>query len=209
LDRLTALEATVASLLNQLDAANTLIAAIDPEDVLGLLSRNGTELYLHGANLHVTNGTGSTKSTNSLGNVIIGYNELRDDMNNRSGSHMLVVGEKHNYSSYGGIVVGQNNETSGAFASVSGGSSNTASGISSSVSGGFLGEASDDASSVSGGQGNVASGFSSSVSGGHTNRASGTNSSVSGGYLSEASGINSSVSGGHTNTASTNFEVVP
>ena len=44
---------------------------------------------------------------NGLGNLVIGYNQGRGPgLDNRTGSHNLVVGSKHNYSSYGGIVAG-------------------------------------------------------------------------------------------------------
>jgi hypothetical protein len=95
------------------------------EDLLVHVSREGNDIYVTGANLHVVNGTGATDGiTNGLGNVIIGYNEFRtgeDVVNDRSGSHMLVVGRSNNYTSFGGIVVGVWNSTTGRYASVSGG----------------------------------------------------------------------------------------
>ena len=104
------------------------------------------------ANLHVLSGSGTTAGTvNGLGNVIIGYNEKRGSGDDRSGSHMLVVGKQHNFSSYGGIVVGHHNETSAPFACVSGGTEGIASGRYASVSGGYLNAASGKYASVSGG----------------------------------------------------------
>jgi hypothetical protein len=75
---------------------------------------------------------------NGLGNLIVGYNEPRPEgfVNFRTGSHNVVVGQQHNFSGFGGLVVGFFNEISGDFASVSGGFGNTASGAFSSVSGG-------------------------------------------------------------------------
>ena len=64
---------------------------------------------------------------NGLGNLIVGYNELRDEcssdpcMNIRTGSHNVVVGQRHNFSRFGGLVVGDFNTISGDFAVVSGG----------------------------------------------------------------------------------------
>ena len=95
-----------------------------------------------------------------------GNREPRGEGNDRSGSHMLVVGKEHNYSSFGGIVVGQRHTTSGEYASVSGGFSNVASGDTASVSGGFFNQASGLRASVSGGSDNQAIGGASSVSGG-------------------------------------------
>ncbi len=144
------------------------------QDLLVHFSREYDEVFIRGANLHVVNGTGSTETANALGNVIIGYNEERITGNDRSGSHMLVVGTELNYTQYGGVVVGDMNTTSGPFSSVSGGFANTASGTHSSVSGGVSSTASGQRSSVSGGAANTASGARSSASGGNGNTASGT-----------------------------------
>ena len=164
-------------------------------------------VLISGANLQVVSGGGSTDATvNGTGNIIIGYDE--NVVNDKSGSHNLVVGQGHTYSSYGGIVVGYNNSITGEFSSVSGGYGNTAEGTNSSVSGGGANTASEDMSSVSGGQFNTAEGNFSSVSGGKSNIASGEYSSVSGGQYNTASGDYSSVSGGRNNNASGFFSSV-
>ena len=109
-------------------------------------------VLISGANLQVVSGSGETaEAVNGTGNIIIGYDE--DSGNDKSGSHNLVVGSGHTYSSYGGIVVGYNNSITGYYSSVSGGESNTASGWSSSVSGGGSNTASGGASSVLGNAG--------------------------------------------------------
>jgi hypothetical protein len=175
------------------------------------------EVVITGANLRIVNGLGTTDTTNRLGNLIVGYNEERGGQDNRTGSHNVVVGRGNNFSSFGGVVVGQFNEISGQFASVSGGTNNTASGNSSSVSGGFGNTASGDPSipsliastSVSGGTNNTATGLrSASVSGGTLNTANGIDASISGGFENTASGNSSSVSGGFGNTASGDFAAV-
>ena len=108
---------------------------------------NLPEIVITGANLRIVNGLGQTdcgtekgplpNCPNGLGNLIVGYNESRiGEANDRTGSHNVVVGMGHNFSRFGGLVVGQFNTISGDFASVSGGAFNTASGIASSVSGG-------------------------------------------------------------------------
>jgi hypothetical protein len=184
-----------------------------------------------GVNVQIVNGSGTTDGeTSGTGNLIIGYNELRETPGEpvdcsdrwvcdyRGGSHMLVIGERNNYTSdsHGGMVVGNWNETSAPFASVSGGANNTASGEAasvlggnantasggaSSVSGGGWGTASGEYASVSGGSQNRASGVAASASGGNTNTASGVLATVSGGFGNKASGANSSVSGGDHRTA--------
>jgi len=158
---------------------------------------------VNGMNVQVVNGKGTTSGQgNGTGNLIIGYNELRGSEDVRTGSHTLVIGKEHNYSSRVGMVVGFHSTVSGDFASVSGGANNTASGPYASVSGGLGNTASGERSSVSGGQGNVASGLLASVSGGGNNEASGARSSVSGGYSNIASFDSASVSGGFQNLAS-------
>jgi hypothetical protein len=95
------------------------------------------EVIITGANLRLLNGLGSTETTNGLGNLIVGYHEPRDSGETRqTGSHNVVVGKQHQFSSFGGLVVGLQNEIRGAFAAVSGGMRNTAAGDSSAVSGG-------------------------------------------------------------------------
>ena len=217
-DRVAQLEAQVAAMEEILQ-----FVYVETEPINNLA---GPHWIIEGANVHVRSGSGDThdgcvlfgpgypscESLTGLGNVIVGYNEVRRRGSTlRTGSHNVVVGRSHSYSSFGGLVAGLANNISGAFASVSGGqhgfavgdyssvsggSANLATGDSSSVSGGFNSYAAGDYSSVSGGFVNTASGDYSSVSGGSSNEASGTRSSVSGGVLNEASGQRSSVSGG-------------
>src|SRR5207253_11308856 len=66
----------------------------------------------------------------------------------RSGSHNVVVGDEHTYSSFGGLVAGSHNSITGRFASVTGGGFNTASGDHSSVSAGGFNSASGDRKST-------------------------------------------------------------
>jgi hypothetical protein len=155
------------------------------------------DITISGANLHIVNGLGATNTVNGLGNLIVGYQEhrLAPSPNIRTGSHNVIVGRQHNYSSFGGLVVAQFNEISGPWASVTGGFSNSASGVNSSVSGGNANSASGLNSSVSGGVFNRASGITSSVSGGSGNNASGNSSSVSGGQLRTAPMDNNWVAG--------------
>ena len=159
---------------------------------------------LTGVNLQIVSGLGATNgypadpesnesivaATNGLGNLIVGYNEpniplLPDD---RTGSHNVVVGTRLDYSSYGGLVVGDFNSISGPYASVSGGNNNSASALYSTVSGGFTGRAEGNWSAISGGHACRATGEYASVSGGRLNHASGNYASVSGGAFRTAPG---------------------
>jgi hypothetical protein len=109
------------------------------------------ELRITGVNLRLLNGLGATDTTNGLGNLIVGYNEPRDGGDNRqTGSHNVVVGKQHQFSSVGGLVVGLQNEIRGAYSAVSGGHGNTAGGWASSVSGGHNRTAEGDLDWVAG-----------------------------------------------------------
>jgi len=198
---LAALQATVDAQAVLISTLQAQVAAL--QDLLQHFSRTGNDIYITGANLHILNGTGTTYGpVNGLGNLIVGYNELRGTGDDRTGSHNIVVGGRHNYLSYGGLVVGYYNTISGPYSSVSGGSYNSAEGKYSSLSGGENNIASGTSSSVSGGAGNTASGPKSSVCGGRDNTANGWDSSISGGWRNTASGADSSICGGSYNTAS-------
>jgi trimeric autotransporter adhesin len=213
--RVTALETANTSLQGKVGSLEALLAGV---------TRDGRTLKFTGMNLQIVNGQDSTATTNSLGNLIIGYNAQPTTSATRSGSHYLVVGDQHEWTSYGGILVGYRNTASAPWASVSGGAGNAASGNWASVSGGAGNTASGGGASVSGGQANTASGYAASVSGGgfNTSRGDWTSvaggeyntagydqaASVSGGRGNTASGQSASVSGGANNTASSYFASV-
>jgi hypothetical protein len=160
------------------------------------------EVRITGANLRLVNGLRGTATANGLGNLLVGYNEPRQGGNVETGSHNLVVGLGHNFSSFGGLVVGRQNEISGAFATVSGGFDNTASGASAAISGGIFNRASGESATVSGGFDNTASANATSVSGGRGNTARGEGATVNGGHGNTASGLTAAIGGGQANTAS-------
>jgi hypothetical protein len=205
-------QAADANLQNQVDPLTAKLSHFSIDTIDGYYS-----VVLTGANFHIRNGLGATNGnpanpffgpsmTNGLGNVIIGYNERRfGGMDRRAGSHNAVIGTFQNFSSFGGLVAGFENEISGRYASVSGGDLNTSSGDFASISGGFANTASGLQAAVSGGESNVASALQSSVSGGANNSASGPEASVSGGSGNSASGGLASVSGGAGLTAGDPF----
>lgn len=131
-------------------------------DKLVHFSREGNDVRITGANVHIRNGAGHSYATvNGLGNLIIGYNELRTGtgaVNTRTGSHNFVIGLQNNYSSAGAIIAGSNNNSAGFMASVYGGTGNTASGYYAHISGGYNNLASGNWSNIGGGQNKVASG---------------------------------------------------
>lgn len=127
--------------------------------VTGEIKRvKGPHVIFKGANVHIRSGSGLTGDGGSFtgfGTLIVGYNEDRVEnppsADVRWGSHNIVVGTMHYFSSVGGFVAGVMNTISGPYSSVTGGSENTASGGISSVSGGIDNEAGGYVSSVSGG----------------------------------------------------------
>jgi uncharacterized coiled-coil protein SlyX len=135
----------------------------------------GPNLIFEGVNVHIRNKRSSTTMVDGLGNLIIGYNEIGDDAGLfypppvRSGSHNLIVGSGHSYTSAGGFVAGYRNAIGNSFSAVTGGFLNVADGEYSTVSGGLLNIAGGEFSAVSGGMQNDTAGFASSVAGGTYN----------------------------------------
>lgn len=193
--------AAVDALITRLNADDVEIAALQADNnalkaKTAPLSVSGTDLTFTGVNVHIVSGSGSTsdgtadsssqpvpgKTLSGLGNLIIGYNAPDPaKAGNRTGSHNLIVGDRNSYSSFGGLVAGEENAVSGPYASVTGGYANVAAGGSASVSGGYANKETGGAASISGGYGSTASGGASSVGGGYDNTAFGGASSVSGG----------------------------
>jgi hypothetical protein len=136
-------------------------------DEMQIGSFNGQVLQFSGINVQIVDGSGDTAGpTDGRGNLIIGYNEANNQPKGRTGSHNVLIGPEHTYSSFGGLVAGGDNAVSGEHASVCGGGSNTASGLRAAVSGGFENEASGQDTAISGGVFNIASGGVATVSGG-------------------------------------------
>ena len=93
---------------------------------LTCLRREGNDVIFEGCNVHVRSGAGATgAAVNGLGNLIVGYNEAQP-ADIRTGSHNLVVGPFHTYSSHGGLVAGLDNAITGPNTTVSSGSSTAA-----------------------------------------------------------------------------------
>ncbi|OQW64058.1 MAG: hypothetical protein BVN28_03765 [Nitrospira sp. ST-bin4] len=85
----------------------------------------GPHIIFSGANVHIRNGANATTTTNSLGNLVLGYNETAQGVA-RDGSHNLVSGQGNSFRSFGGLVFGTDNVISGQFATVLGGGQNRA-----------------------------------------------------------------------------------
>ena len=201
---------------------------VDDSAINGLA---GPHIIFRGVNIHVQNGSAQTDVTNGLGNLIVGYNEcgvlwdgpLLCDSSKRDGSHNMIIGPEHHYTSFGGLVAGLLNSILVPHATVSGGRENIVGirdvgevmpsiieGFAASVSGGYQNEASHKYASVTGGMNNMALGAASSVSGGLHNMAhtNGSFNSVSGGAYNVAILKAASVCGGYANTAYNDYSTV-
>jgi hypothetical protein len=126
----------------------------------------------------------------------------------KTGSHNLIIGTQHEYTSYAGIVVGERNRIVAPYAAVTGGRRHNVVGEHGAVSGGDGNNASGGQTSVGGGRGNWARATRSSILGGGFNRTDGTSATVSGGDSNNAAENGSVVSGGVLNTAAERFSSV-
>jgi hypothetical protein len=218
---LAALAAQVKALAAQVKQADAL-AARQQQALEGLRASNAAltsklgcvlrfsgprDLVVDGCNLHVQNGMGQTGTTNRYGNLIIGYN--KNEVSTRTGSHNLIVGDLHEYTSYGGIVTGTENTLSGANATILGGGQNHANFVSAVILGADRGDADGNVVLI-GGQRNSGSADAhfGVVIGGVENRVTGASSVVVAGTLNIGAGGNSLVCGGSENTAGGGSDVV-
>jgi hypothetical protein len=96
--RIEDLEELVQTQSNALEDLQDMLRCIDT-------SSNSATLVFSGCNVHIRNGVGSTNSANAQGNLIIGYNE-NPWLENRQGSHNVIVGPNHGYAGVSGLAVG-------------------------------------------------------------------------------------------------------
>ncbi len=147
-----------ADVLSQGSAITTVEGRVDDvvaetDDLFAYLSvdTSSDEVVFSGANVFVQSGAGSTDATvNGLGNLIVGYNE--GTPSSQTGSHNLIVGFGHAYSSYGGAVFGYYNTSTAPGATLLGGSTNAVSGNYSVIVGGYANTVTGGGSVVYGGQ---------------------------------------------------------
>jgi len=161
-----------------------------------------TDFIFDGCNVHIQNGAGSTGSMNSLGNLIIGYN--KNQVSLRSGSHNVVVGDLHEYTSYGGVVTGTENTIGAPNSTVMSSVDSSITGTGgAAVIGADRGIAEGNAVLLGGSQNyaSVNAHFAVAV-GGNQNQVLNGEAVVMAGKLNVASGGNSVACGGSENTAS-------
>lgn len=180
-DRLDALEQDNRRLQHQLAHLHAQNAALS--ELAGYLSVDTARdtITITGANLYLQSGSGATDDHGALrgrGNLIVGY-AAGEGALERSGSHNIILGDGHTWSSYGSVVLGRGHIAAGPHALVAG-SDNVISGSYDVVSG----------------SGNIVSGGYAVVTGGARNTASGDFAAVSGSYHSTAAGSYTTVVGG-------------
>ncbi|MCG6118876.1 MAG: hypothetical protein MEQ07_11905 [Aquimonas sp.] len=184
----TALVAQVNALEGALNTANGAIAALQTKTAA--FTASGTDLFIDGVNLHVRSGSGSTEgAVNGRGNLIIGYNEPSASGSGsvRTGSHNLVMGRLNSYSSFGGIVSGNNNRINASYASVLSGDTNSANTTASVIVSGLSNTTSATRAVVVGGWRNNAAGLDSVVLGGDSNTTQVSDSTIAGGQSQTSS----------------------
>jgi hypothetical protein len=173
----------------------------------------------------------SNTTTNSSGNLIVGYREASGRAITRVGSHNVVVGTQAGYEGFGGLLSGWRPEVSSPLAAVlsgdgnhvtgdlgvaAGGAMGTVVARSSTLVGGFdsriVGEraylgggrhnvARADETAVLGGSANFTEELRTTITGGAGGRTLGRYATVSGGVGNTAQGPYSTVTGGENNTA--------
>lgn len=109
-------------------------------------------LIISGANLQILNSAQDVES-NGLGNLIVGNNKLRNttSVNDRNGSHNIIVGDYHHYTGCSSIILGRKN-TSNSNSSLIGGFKNKISSDYSSILSGCYNRVKEWGSCVLGGR---------------------------------------------------------
>jgi hypothetical protein len=131
------------------------------EATLKGVTHTANTITFSGVNVKINNGAGQTATANGLGNLVIGYDENTgherplEKPGQQTGSHNLILGQEQEFTSYGSIIGGELNTSTGQFTDVFG-RKNTASGPEASASGGYNDKATREGASVSGGRSNTA-----------------------------------------------------
>ena len=221
--QIRALTEAVAELRDDLAAANKRIAELERHDDLTAKRlrcvsslTSGNDFIFEGCNVHVRNGAGQTDTTNKYGNLIVGYN--KNEVSTRTGSHNIVIGDLHEYTSWGGIVSGTENFLSAPSATVLSsvisevrtiggaaifGADRGIADVPGMIAGGKQSYLGPDGNfgAVIGGQEGATNGRYGVTLGGHFNIAAGSNAVVMGGSENQAIGTGAAICGGEQNIA--------
>ena len=165
-------------------------SGVNVQIVNGLRATNGNTMDPYAVEPVLT-------ATNGVGNLIVGYDEPRFFGNaERTGSHNIVLGKEHTYTSFGGLVAGDVNRVTAPYSSAAGGRDQTCSGLRSAVLGGQENVAAGEGTAILGGGYNCAQGHLATASGGAYNLVPGPYAHVCAGEMNVAAGITSSIAGG-------------
>lgn len=186
------------------------LAIKELQNLLSCVIKIGNDVILEGCNLHVRNAQGQTDTTDDTGNLIIGYNEdiTLGDGSLRTGSHNLIIGMDHRYTSWGTIVHGTGHHTSNHNAAAIGGAQNRPQGVGSVIVSGSENIVSSSQAVILGGTFNQATGSHSMIAGGESNVTHAYGTSIMGGFANEADGNWGITLGGQGNQSMGGYSVV-
>lgn len=182
------------------------------EELMGYLSVDpaARDIVFTGVNVHIRSGSGATDDGGApagLGNLVVGYDEdVGGD--SKTGSHNVVIGDGHSYTSTGGLVAGRDNAILAPSTTVAGGTENQATRHHAAVFAGHRNEASAWHATVLAGASNTASNSYATCSGGYNNTATARYSQVTGGHSNDAAGYYGAIVGGQLNQVTDEFAVV-
>lgn len=151
------LQAQLSALQRSPVQALASFVTVDPNPEYGV---RGPNVIFHDCNLHLTNGSFNTQTSNGLGNLIIGYDVL--DPTSllgpivRGGSHNLIIGDSHRFKTGATscIVSGTFNEVDGPNSAAIAGGAHRVWGSNAAAIGGWNSLVNSDYSVALGGQGN-------------------------------------------------------
>ena len=227
---LAAQAGTLAATQEQVDESSLAIEVLQgqaarSDQVLAFMSVNDEDdIVFSGANVVIQSGSGSTHESNAKGNLILGYNLDTTTSLERTGSHNLIIGDEHAFTSTAGIMIGTGHTLSSKDAAAIGGSGHTVSGLRAVAIGGANNTIDGAGAAAIGGQFNAVSGSWASTlagtfhvvtgaygaaAGGHTGTVTGDRAALVGGYRGEATANQSTVIGGHSNAATEPFGTAP
>ena len=97
----------LAALQDELEAHGLVIDEVAPLLDYLVVDTETNDVIIEGANFNVRNGAPHLGTVNGLGNLVIGYNDVLDGTTvERTGSHNLVIGSFHSYTSYSCLIHG-------------------------------------------------------------------------------------------------------
>lgn len=194
---LTAITAAIAAL--QADNATLKAQVASLQSLLQHFSRVEDTVFITHANVKILNGTGNMRSTNGLGNLVVGYSDDPIQVRYSTGSHNIAIGGNNRFTSWGSLVTGHHNIVNAPYSASIGGEYTNVNGFFGVSIAGLQGGLNGTHSVVLGGEGNGTNGDFATVVGGSANVAGGARSVVVGGAMNGTAGRESAIFGGFSN----------